>query len=402
MQNKTILFVNQDPLISGSTISLSYLIKTYKQREWTVYVLSPKSEKVCNFLTSCGAIVVVNKILFGVNFALNVHSLNNKNIFSFSGTTTLCIDVVKIFIGIIDTYWAITKYHPDIVYANEYVAVQSSMVAWILGIPCITHIRSLFLYSRHKIRRRVLAHAITKFNSKIFAITSLEAQQIIDICPESKKKIIVIPEFLHANDFKQTDKNEIIKKYQFPTNRTLILVLGEIELIKGQLTVLRALEILMHWGFAITVIFAGRETREVHKGEYYDDCVKIIKRLPKDSIIMLHDLTIAREVIVCCDMLVSAITLTHFSRPIIEAWALKKPVVSSNGFHASELVDDNVNGLLFKVNDHLQLAGKIKYVITNKEIATKLGEAGYQKAVNIFGNINNLENIVQIGKDLAY
>ena len=139
------------------------------------------------------------------------------------------------------------------------------------------------------------------------------------------------------------------------------------------------------------------------EGYIAGDRISMFKGSQADPQFLSHvEKIIATEVIVSCDMLVSAITLTHFSRPIIEAWALKKPVVCSNGLHASELVDDNVNGLLFKVNDHQQLAEKIKYAITNKEITTKLGEEGYQKAVNVFGNNDNLENIVRIGKDLAY
>lgn len=64
---------------------------------------------------------------------------------------------------------------------------------------------------------------------------------------------------------------------------------------------------------------------------------------------------------------------------IIESWATRKPVVAAKSAGPRWLIDDNENGLLCPVDDHLALASQVNRLINDREIARRLVENGYKK-----------------------
>jgi len=71
-----------------------------------------------------------------------------------------------------------------------------------------------------------------------------------------------------------------------------------------------------------------------------------------------------------------------FGITIVEAFALKKPVIASNAGGIPELVRHKETGLLFAVGDALALSQHILYMYANKSEAVEMGRNGYDFAVN--------------------
>ena len=69
---------------------------------------------------------------------------------------------------------------------------------------------------------------------------------------------------------------------------------------------------------------------------------------------------------------------------LIEAMALKRPVVATNVGGVLEIVDNNVNGLLCPSGDEVFLASSITHLLQNMEKARELGDNAYQKVRNAF------------------
>ncbi|MFA6908597.1 MAG: glycosyltransferase family 4 protein [Patescibacteria group bacterium] len=80
-----------------------------------------------------------------------------------------------------------------------------------------------------------------------------------------------------------------------------------------------------------------------------------------------------------CDLLVLPSDNESFGMVIIEAFAVKKPVVVSNLPALASVVHDGVDGLLFEQGNKSQLSEKINSLISNKAYAQKMGKAGYEK-----------------------
>jgi glycosyltransferase involved in cell wall biosynthesis len=67
-----------------------------------------------------------------------------------------------------------------------------------------------------------------------------------------------------------------------------------------------------------------------------------------------------------------------FGIVILEAFRAKLPVVASNIEGPSELIQDNVNGLLFEKENEHELANRIISLINDKKKRVILGENGYK------------------------
>jgi N,N'-diacetylbacillosaminyl-diphospho-undecaprenol alpha-1,3-N-acetylgalactosaminyltransferase len=66
-------------------------------------------------------------------------------------------------------------------------------------------------------------------------------------------------------------------------------------------------------------------------------------------------------------------------RCLLEAMALKKPIVTTDNVGCRETVDDEVNGFLVPVRDGGAVSEKIELLIQNPELRNKMGNAGFEK-----------------------
>jgi glycosyltransferase involved in cell wall biosynthesis len=80
------------------------------------------------------------------------------------------------------------------------------------------------------------------------------------------------------------------------------------------------------------------------------------------------------------DIVVAPFIVPHFSRAVIEAFAMKKPVVGSRIGGIKELIEDKVNGLLAEPNDEEDLAYKIIELIEDDILRKRIVKAAFEIA----------------------
>jgi len=77
-------------------------------------------------------------------------------------------------------------------------------------------------------------------------------------------------------------------------------------------------------------------------------------------------------------------TWEGFGMVILEAWALKKPVIVSRVRPLTELVDHRRNGFHAHPYNSAKWAEFMEHLLTNKSLAREMGEAGYSKLIENF------------------
>jgi glycosyltransferase involved in cell wall biosynthesis len=92
-------------------------------------------------------------------------------------------------------------------------------------------------------------------------------------------------------------------------------------------------------------------------------------------------------------VLVSPNTSTHFSRPIIEAWACGKPIVATATEHIKILVEHGTNGLIVDIGNCSGMADAIVRLLHDAAFSRELGENGRSKAQREFGSGKNTRRI---------
>jgi glycosyltransferase involved in cell wall biosynthesis len=82
---------------------------------------------------------------------------------------------------------------------------------------------------------------------------------------------------------------------------------------------------------------------------------------------------------------------------ILEAFSVKTPVIASNLGPISEIIKNNVNGILFKYNSSHSLYKHVKYNWHNHRLK-KISENAYQDYLNLYSDKVNYNNLVNIYK----
>ena len=76
------------------------------------------------------------------------------------------------------------------------------------------------------------------------------------------------------------------------------------------------------------------------------------------------------------DIVVAPFTNPHFSRAVIEAGVMLKPVIASNFDVISEVLQNDFNGLLVRPADPKDLASKIQFLLNNPDTCLRLATNG--------------------------
>lgn len=401
---KRILFVDHDYGLSGSLISMSYLIENFVKIGYEVLVLTKVGDTEKKILEQLGAIVISYSASIAKSITLSFH-ISDKTYFpTFSWWKNLVKDILSFINGVILSRKIISNYKPDLIYLNEYVTIHFGILAKLKSIPVVVHIRSLFINQKYNIRIILLKKALRFIPSYNFAITQLEAEQISQE-NNYDARTIVIPEFLNDDDFFISNNKAQVKKiFGLEHSEKIITFLGGISYIKGSITFIRSIEYLNINLNNVKFILAGKifdneKIKDIYS--YYKYCMSFINKPSiKPYIKVIGPIKNVKELISVSDVVVSCSIETHFSRPIIEAWAQKKAVVASNIPHSKNLIKDNFDGIITEINDHEALGKTLSRLITNDTLCSQLGENGFLKAKQIFTANKNIEKITGLCSEL--
>ena len=274
-------------------------------------------------------------------------------------------------------YFTIKKKKVSLVHVNINVTagIPAIIAAKISGVPCVCHIRE----TRKLIKReRLFAKWVDRF-----IILNKYAYEVykIDIAEE---KLKVIYDGLDLDEFKGLGDGALRREYNLNSAPT-VGVIGRIIKGKGQKEFVLAAKIALEIKPKIKFIIIGDAKSD--SSLYYNEVKDLVKKEKlTDSIIFTgwrNDIT---NIIRDLDIVVLPSTTYPEGLPnaIIEAMALKKPVVASNIPGPSDIVVDGETGFLTPTGDTKIMAEKIIYILNNQEISRKMGEKGKIRTEELF------------------
>jgi len=89
-----------------------------------------------------------------------------------------------------------------------------------------------------------------------------------------------------------------------------------------------------------------------------------------------------------CDLFVLPSDYEGTAAVLVEAASASKPVVSTKVSGADEIVADGVSGYIVDIQDPHGLADRIIDVISNSELAWRMGAEGQKRVVHKYGTLN--------------
>ena len=165
-----------------------------------------------------------------------------------------------------------------------------------------------------------------------------------------------------------------------PSDCIIVSFLGQVKIIKGIQTFLRAIDRIENPNARFLIIGEFREKSSGFTREMFDDAVK------KDKRIMclgyradVQDLYQTSDVIVMPSLYDEPCAMVLF-----EAAAAKKPIVATATGGTPEVIQDNVTGMLFDRDDDAVLAAGIDKLLQNAALREDMGRRAYERALEEF------------------
>lgn len=105
------------------------------------------------------------------------------------------------------------------------------------------------------------------------------------------------------------------------------------------------------------------------------------------------------KIMACFDISVLPSFFEGMGRVLLEAMAMKIPVVASSVGGIPDLVKNNRNGILVAPGNVSELAGAMKKLLTNPKLSISMGEYGHQRVTETFSARSMSEKILNVYRD---
>lgn len=384
MKKTTILFIHHGTGIGGALISMLNVVKRLNKDKYNIKVACLKGGDHIDILRNEG----IETDIIGASTRYFYHNETGNIQWYF-----FPYYIVVFFVWLYTAYYVAPKYLKkqkfDLIHLNSHVLTSWAFAAHKLGSRVILHNRETITRGYFGIRYRILKNLIKD-----------NCNHIINISQDNKDRLGLIKNSSVVYNF-----IEIPIEYKQPMNddRKIkkVLFLGGMASIKGFDVTVECLDYLNE---NIEVNFAGYINKEITFRNFIDvirdkitqNSTKIKKIAGSPNAKIIGVLKNPYEYIDDCDILITPFKISHFSRPAIEAFAYGKPVIGSDVVGMSEIIDHNVNGLIFESTNPLSLANSINYLCGNPNIAKQMGRKGRQKAIDIFSPEANISKVERI------
>ncbi|MDK2972922.1 MAG: hypothetical protein PWP23_2677 [Candidatus Sumerlaeota bacterium] len=212
-----------------------------------------------------------------------------------------------------------------------------------------------------------------------------------------EKNVLHLPNGVDPERFARGDGGAFRSKYGIPMECPLILVTGRIDPQKNQLTAVESFRLLRDSVPNCHLLLLGHVTNDAYRG-------KLEAAITESG--LSRNVTLIPGVDSGTDDLVNAFHAANvfllpsvhepFGIVILEAWAAGLPVAASRVGGIPSFVEDGRDGLLFDPAAPAQIAEALQTLLTNKEKANSIAEAGRTKAREEYSWCRVTEQLVTI------
>jgi len=244
------------------------------------------------------------------------------------------------------------------------------------GVPVVYH-GGIHTADTFGFDRPMIYKAVRKANAYI-ANTRFERDYLVEEQSISSEKITVVGVGVDIEPFAEGNGRFIRERFGWDDDAPIIAFVGQQVPHKGIDMVMEAMPQIWREHPKTCLLIAGAQTT-------YSVAIKQqIEQLPaalQSNIGVMDDFLESEKphIFAACDMLVFPSGHESFGIVFVEAWAAKKPVIGARIGAIPTVVDDGEDGLLIEHRNVSELVQAIRSLLTQPELRTRLGMAGYNK-----------------------
>ena len=272
----------------------------------------------------------------------------------------------------------------DVVYSNSITINIGALIAYVMRIPHIWHIREL-------ISGLGLKLAIPRFLSKPLINLSTNKRYIL----LSNSMVREFQRILPQNRIRMIYNGVSLSKRigsRLCNQNMGTLQLACVGLLchqKNQMELLKALVILKGQKCKVHVHFIGRDEQGYEK-----EMMNYIVQQDISDLVTFHGHTDnVFELLEECNLGIVTAIGEAFGRVTVEFMLMSMPVVASDSGANPELIDSGLTGMVYHLGDVEELAKAIQTYIKTPSLLAKHGRKAYSKAIKEFSAERNAELI---------
>ncbi len=290
-------------------------------------------------------------------------------------------NVARFYLAVVGLARFIRRERIDLVHLNNSVTSNHDwMLASMLArVPCVTHERGL--NERYSPMARWCAPRL----AAILCISQAVYDKLVEHDVSHTNLVLVHNGLDPQTLFATATPEDVRKEFGIGLDRRIIGMVGNIREWKGQEIVVRALPLVRDLFPEVTCLFVGEATDA--DSAYVQRLRTLISDSGLENTVVFSGYcpNVANPLSVMEVAIHASVAPEPFGRVLLEAMAMRKPIVGSAGGAVTEIVVNGSTGLTFPPGDERALAEGVCRLLGDPAGAQRLGEAGYRRLVSDFG-----------------
>ncbi|MBU1164129.1 glycosyltransferase family 4 protein [Patescibacteria group bacterium] len=238
--------------------------------------------------------------------------------------------------------------------------------------------------------RRILIKHYLKYIDKIFCV-SHELEKALNA--NNIKNTVTIHNGIEAvTNHDQSQIEDFKNKYNLQ-GKKVIFYAGRLSGSKGGAVIVKSLSLVKQKVNNAVLLIAGEKSGYANIISNLAEQLEVSKNIEFTGWLQKNDMSIAYS---SCDVVVvPSLYLDPFPTVNLEAMVNSKPVVGTIFGGTKEAVVDQETGYIVNPNNVEKFADKIVDILSNNELAAKMGEAGKKRVEEVFTLNNQAKKILE-------
>ena len=203
----------------------------------------------------------------------------------------------------------------------------------------------------------------------------------------SENKVKVVQNSVNVEDFRHNDDGDLLKsELKNIGDKGVVLTVARIDKLKGHKYLIEAAPLVPDTIFLLAGDGPERAAMEKKARD-----LKVA-----DRVVFLGQRNNIPELLNACDFFVLPSLLEGLPLSVLEAMSASKPVIATDIDGINEIIIDGENGLLVPPADSKALAEKIKLLLSDKSLASRLAVSGKETIMKNFTSEKMVKGVTDI------
>ena len=385
-QRRRILYI-QKPSGGGSTISLYDLVKGLDRAQYEPIILFLTNNKYRQDFNHLGIKVLA------MDFSKQLESKRHrKNFFianiyhSWRADLPLALSVVRI----------IKKEKIDLVHQNLGFERAVMIATLLTRTPQICHFRHFI----HKIPLTIKA-LLSSVNAALYTTKAIASQYRSLGLSVAKSSVVYEP--IDIKKFSEAHNTALIRQqFAIGDNESIVSNIGRITSWKGQHYFLEAMADIIAQYPNTKVLIVGEPGQSSKDKKYFDELQELAQKTPLfGQVIFTGNRNDVAEIMAASDIVVhSASKPEPFGLVIAEAMAAGVPVIATRGGGTTEIIEDNVTGLLVPMESASGIKEAIEKLFASRELREAISAKAHSEVTRRFSAEQHVAKVQKMYQDV--